>query len=269
MVALFVLKLLTGVTLMWLLMPRKEVTDGFFRIQMLVGLGLCVLAALTADPSSLTSAASGSTTAAVPAEQLAQAKSTVSILKGLMIAGAVISYVGHIVWKLGRRGPGRVTIYLMSLCCASSLALHAVRADSRAHVAVQIASDFSSASVLGAMLTGMLLGHWYLTTPTMSIQPLTWFAKTLFVAALLRMTVCGLVLLQFGWTATDTKHILCLSMRLIGGILVPAVISMMVVRILKYRNTQSATGVLYAGLILVFMGEMFAALLEHDLSIPY
>jgi hypothetical protein len=58
-------------------------------------------------------------------------------------------------------------------------------------------------------------------------------------------------------------------MRLIGGILVPAVISMMVVKILQYRNTQSATGVLFAGLILVFMGEMTAALLERDLGIPY
>jgi hypothetical protein len=157
----------------------------------------------------------------------------------------------------------------MGLCCVLSLALHAFRADSRANPVVQVASDFSSASVLGAMLTGMLLGHWYLTTPTMSIQPLTWFAKTLFVAALLRMVVSGVVLLQFGWTATDTTHMLWLSMRLIGGILVPAVISLMVVRILKYRNTQSATGVLFAGLILVFMGEMTAALLERDLGIPY
>jgi hypothetical protein len=275
MVALFVLKLVTGVTLMWLLMPRKEVTDGFFRIQMLVGLGFCVLIALAADPSSLTSAASGTAGAtgdsSVPdsAEHIAQTKSTISVLKGLMIVGAVTSYVGHIVWKLGRRGPGRVTIYLMSLCCVAGLALHAMRADSRANTIVQLASDFSSASVLGAMLTGMLLGHWYLTTPTMSIQPLTWFARTLFVTAVLRMAVSAVVLLQFGWSATDTTHILWLSMRLIGGILVPAVISMMVVRILQYRNTQSATGVLFAGLILVFMGEMTAALLERDLGIPY
>ncbi|MFO1003288.1 MAG: hypothetical protein U0936_23380 [Planctomycetaceae bacterium] len=269
MVALFVLKLVAGVALMWLLMPRKEVTDGFFRIQMLVGLGLCVLAALTAESSTLSIGSSGASAVEVPAARIEQAKSTVSILKGLMIVGALTSYVGHIVWKLGRRGPGRVTIYLMGFCCVLSLALHAVRADSRASTPVQLASDFSSAGVLGAMLTGMLLGHWYLTTPTMSIQPLTWFAKTLFAAALLRMAVSGVVLLQFGWSATDTTHILWLSMRLIGGVLVPAVISLMVVRILRYRNTQSATGVLFAGLILVFMGEMTAALLERDLGIPY
>jgi hypothetical protein len=45
--------------------------------------------------------------------------------------------------------------------------------------------------------------------------------------------------------------------------------SIVVTKILKYRNTQAATGVLFAALILVFMGEMAAALLERDLRIPY
>ena len=133
----------------------------------------------------------------------------------------------------------------------------------------QAASDLSSAAVLGAMLTGMLLGHWYLTTPTMSIQPLTWFGRILLTTAVFRLLASVVSLLQFGWTATDTTHVLWLSMRLIGGIVVPVVTSFMVVRILRYRNTQSATGVLFAGLILVFMGEMTAALLERDLGIPY
>jgi hypothetical protein len=43
----------------------------------------------------------------------------------------------------------------------------------------------------------------------------------------------------------------------------------MVWRILKYRNTQSATGVLFAGVILTFIGELSAALLDKDLSHPF
>ena len=46
MIALFVLKLSAGITLMWLLMPRKDVTDGFFRIQMRLLLGTTVLTTL-------------------------------------------------------------------------------------------------------------------------------------------------------------------------------------------------------------------------------
>lgn len=263
MVALFVLKLVAGITLMWLLMPRKEVTDGFFRIQMLVALGLCVLAVLSADGSSLLARTTPST------HEAAAAATCMSVLKGLLIGGAVTAYLGHIFWKLGRRIPGRVCIFLLALLCVGSLILHATQMISKAGPVHQAASDLSSAAVLGAMLTGMLLGHWYLTTPTMSIQPLTWFGRMLLLAAVFRLMVSLASLARFGWSATDTTHILWLSMRLIGGIVVPVVTSMMVVRILRYRNTQSATGVLFAGLILVFMGEMTAALLERDLGIPY
>ncbi len=263
MVALFVLKLVAGVVLMWLLMPRKEVTDGFFRIQMLVALGLCVLAVLTLDVTSLTGR-----TAASEHETL-QAGQTMSLLRAMLIGGAVTAYAGHIFWKLGRRVPGRITIFLLGGLCLGALILHSTKMISGASTLHQIASDVSSAGVLGAMLTGMLLGHWYLTTPAMSIQPLTWFGRTLLIAAILRLSVSGVSLVRFGWAASDMTHMLWLSMRLIGGIVVPIVTALMVVRILRYRNTQSATGVLFAGLILVFMGEMTAALLERDLGIPY
>ena len=263
MVALFVLKLVAGITLMWLLMPRKDVTDGFFRIQMLVALGLCVLAVLSGDSTSLLARTDSS-------QHEAEAAATLmSVLKGMLIGGAVTAYLGHIFWKLGRRVPGRLCIFLLATLCVGALVLHSLRMSSQANPIHQAASDLSSAVVLGAMLTGMLLGHWYLTTPTMSIQPLTWFGRALLLAALFRLIVSVISLVRFGWSATDTTHVLWLSMRLIGGIVVPIVTSLMVVRILRYRNTQSATGVLFAGLILVFMGEMTAALLERDIGIPY
>ena len=263
MVALFVIKLVAGITLMWWLMPRKEVTDGFFRIQMLVALGLCVLAVLTTNAASLYGSKP------LSPDELRNSQSVIFVLKGMMIAGATTAYTGHIFWKLGRRGPGQITISLVGGYCLGALAIHSSRMVSTAPWVLQIASDLSSAAVLGAMLTGMLLGHWYLTTPTMSIRPLTWFARVLFVAAILRAAASGAAVFQFGWNVTDTTHTLWLWMRLIGGILVPIMTSLMVVRILRYRNTQSATGVLFAGLILVFMGEMTAALLERDLGIPY
>ena len=58
MIAPFALRLICGMSWMWLAMPRREVTCGFFRIQMLVVLGLSVLAALTGDFSSGQAAAS-------------------------------------------------------------------------------------------------------------------------------------------------------------------------------------------------------------------
>ena len=42
----------------------------------------------------------------------------------------------------------------------------------------------------------------------------------------------------------------------------------MTLRILRYRNTQAATGVLFAAVILSFIGEMSAALLAGELQRP-
>ena len=53
-----------------------------------------------------------------------------------------------------------------------------------------------------------------------------------------------------------------------GGIIGPIVVAVAVARILRYRNTQSATGVLFVGVILAFIGEMAGALLRNELQLP-
>ena len=40
MIAQFALRLTCGISLMWLLMPQRQITSGFFRIQMLLALAL-------------------------------------------------------------------------------------------------------------------------------------------------------------------------------------------------------------------------------------
>lgn len=47
MIAQITLRLVAGMSLTWCLMPRRDVTSGYFRIQMLAVLGLATLAALT------------------------------------------------------------------------------------------------------------------------------------------------------------------------------------------------------------------------------
>lgn len=264
MVALFVLKLVAGIVLMWLLMPRRDVTDGFFRIQMLVVLGLSVLLVLTLETATLT----GSGSSASP-DEIRQSAGVLKLLKGMSLASAIVAYLGHIFWKLGRRTPGRIAIFALAALTIGSLGIHAVRMAKLVPDWHQLASEFSSAAVLGATLTGMLLGHWYLTTPTMSIQPLSWFTKALFFAGLARLAATALTLAKIGWSSTDTTYTLWLAVRIIGSILVPLATAFFVARILKYRNTQSATGVLFAALILVFMGEMSATLLERTLHVPF
>ncbi len=281
MIALFVLKLSVGITLMWWLMPRKDVTDGFFRIQMRLLLGLAVLSVLllSADQTWIEPAAVGqpesqqtslvtTPSAASTAEGVSVAKSVAGNIRLILIAVAIISYAGSIFWALGRRLPGNICIHLLTALNVLAMCLHAWRVPNSGSVAQQLLSDFSTAAVLGSVVTGMLLGHWYLTTPTMSINPLWWFNKAILVSAGLRMVASLWAVIGFGATSESTQQI-WLGIRWVGGILAPMIMTIVVWRVLKHRNTQSATGVLFAGLILVFMGEMTATLLERDTLIPF
>ena len=184
MIETFVLKLVTGIALMWLLMPRKEVTDGFFRIQMLVALGLCVLLVLVIHPRAA-SQESNSLTNVMTTGMRTEAGN--ELIRFAQLITAVIAFAGHIVWKLGRRLPGVMAIYAVAILCLLSLVTASLAGGVNFDSLNLLLSDLTSAAVLGATLTGMLLGHWYLTTPTMSIGPLTWFTKALAVAAILRL----------------------------------------------------------------------------------
>lgn len=251
---------------MWLLMPRREVTDGFFRIQMLVALALCVLLVLVVQSGNAPQA-TDSVSNAITTGMRTQAGN--QWIRTAQFIAAVIAFAGHIVWKLGRRLPGVIAIYAVAILCLLSLVAASLAGGVSFDSLNLLLSDLASAAVLGATLTGMLLGHWYLTTPTMSIGPLSWFAKAIAVAAVVRLLMTSVSLFRFGFASHDLVHLLWLILRIVGGILVPLATAVVVARILKFRNTQSATGVLFASLILVFMGEMTAALLERDLRIPY
>ena len=242
---------------MWCLMPRAQVTSGFFRIQMLIVIGLSVLAILTMGQ--LTSASG---------ERLSG-----SMLFNARVASSIslaCAYFGSIVWLLDRRRPGTVAMAgvflatLISLACSRGGTSWLFSTAGAFH----FLSSFSTACVLGGAVTGMLLGHWYLTAPTMSIDPLKTLCWYFAAAVVLRFAVS-----LIGWTLAGQDlqsgvHWTWFALRWLAGILGPMAISIMALRILRYRNTQAATGVLFAGVILSFIGEMSAALLYSELRVP-
>lgn len=255
MIGTFALQLLTGMAFMWLIMPRRQVTSGFFRIQMLVTLGLSVLLALVYGQLTGSS------------HQQSQLLSE-SIARGLFVASAVVSFVGSTCWRLERRRGGDIAVFLLALLSTVTLVL-ARLPDAAMPTSAEwllVASDLTAAALLGSAMTGMLLGHWYLTAPTMSILPLGRLNQFFGVAAILRGLVTAFTLPIFGSKEMAQLPISWLALRWGAGIVVPVILSLMVWRILKYRNTQSATGVLFVGVILTFVGEMTAMLLERGLQ---
>jgi len=254
MIAQFALRLLCGMSLMWSIMPRDKVTVGFFRIQMLLALGLSVLVALT-----LNSAGGAESIWGQPAAL------------GGCISLAATAFVGSVVWTLGRRRAGAGCVYTIAI--VSILLLLSVRTSSANSLLTPIgllgaASELSSGMMVGGTVTAMLLGHWYLTAPTMSIAPLSRLTGYLHVAIWIRLLLSGAAL----WLAWDQisapEQWTWLSLRWLAGIFGLLAVIFLVGRILRYRNTQSATGVLFAGVILTFIGELSASLLERELSIP-
>ena len=257
MIAEFSLLLTCGMSLMWCLIPRAQVTSGFFRIQMLIVLGLTVLAILTMGQLSN---ASGER---LSGQMLFYAR----VAAGFGIA---FGYVGSIAWLLDQRKIGTASMVgilvatLTSLICSrGGLAWLASPAG-----AFHFLSNIATASVLGGAVTGMLLGHWYLTAPTMSIEPLKTLCWYFALAIVLRFVASAVGAMIAGHNLHGGVQWTWFALRWLAGILGPMAISVMAIRILKYRNTQAATGVLFAGVILSFIGEMSAALLSTELRIP-
>ncbi|HET6423724.1 MAG TPA: hypothetical protein VFG20_08585 [Planctomycetaceae bacterium] len=247
MLATFVMQLIAGISLMWTVMPRRQVTSGFFRIQMLLVLGLSVLVALVAGRFNGDSALSG------------------PVLMAVGISLTVIAFLGSILWTLERRVAGAICCFVINVIAMTTL----VQLGLRAGGVLPMASLLATAGVLGGTVTGMLLGHWYLTAPTMSIAPLSSLTRALLVAVIVRLAVSA----AGWWFHSEAIHGSLLwswfALRWLAGIAAPLVLCGMTLRILRYRNTQAATGVLFAAVILSFIGEMSATLLTMETHHPF
>ena len=210
MITQFALLLSHGMSLMWCLMPRKQVTCGFFRIQLLVVLGLSVLAALAAGRLT-------------PTQVSGDSAPNVMVIRAATIVTAVFAYLGAVFWRIEQRTGG--TWCLCGVFGATLVGLYGLTGSlaepSRVAGLLRLLSVWSSAAVLGGATTGMLLGHWYLTAPTMSIEPLKRVTQILFGCLVLRLIVSA-----WGWSHADGAIQGSLvwtwfSLRWLAGILAP------------------------------------------------
>lgn len=252
MIPQFAISLICGLALTWCLMPRRQVTSGFFRIQNLLTLGMSVLAYLTAPQLYET---------AWPARWL-----SVNSLRGLAAASGAISFVSSVLWTLERRQAATAGAFLL-LGLSLAMLLGLTPRDYPLIAPTTAGAALSSAWLIGASMGAMLLGHWYLTATGMPLAPLVRL-NWLYLAAALTRGAFAAGFLATGPAIDWSAHGVWLGMRWGAGIVGPLVMAVLVFRILRYRNTQSATGVLFAAVILVFMGEMAATLLTRDRAWP-
>lgn len=254
--AQFAVRLICGMTLVLTAMPKTAVASGFFRVQMLIVMGLGVLAVL--------------------ADQTGTSNSDVSSWMSqlhwiLSICLTILGFVSSVFWTLERR---KVATALLVITCGISIGtlglgiLLSQPLQWQMHGSLVFLSDFSSALTLGSAMCGMLLGHSYLTTPTMSISPLFRLNQFVGWAGVARGLISGIVL-ALAWKQLQGGGVLTwLALRWIAGVCGPIMVWQMVQRILAFRNTQAATGVLFVGVILTLLGELTGTLLLMTTGYP-
>src|SRR5262245_34387926 len=146
MLALFCLRLACGMVACLLLLSPAQVNPRFFRTHFLTALGLTVLAAVRLRDT------------AGPWLWLALAAVT------------ALCFLGSVVWLLEGAPGGRALVYLTAPALAVALVL-AGQQRGGAAPGWLLADDLTSAALLGAATTAMLMGHSYLIAPAMSLTP--------------------------------------------------------------------------------------------------
>jgi hypothetical protein len=261
MIAQFALRLLCGISLMWLMLPRAQITPGFFRIQSLFALALGALGAITIGPTIFVADGGEPLLSSLP------------VRSGCLMAAA-LAYLSSVLWTLGRRKGGTACLFAIAAISTLTLLLGSLSRESQGteQVLLSLSSELATSLTMGGAMVGMLLGHWYLTSPTMSIAPLGTANVCFGAAAGLRLLISAIGL-AVGWQSlTDGNFggtpLMWLVLRWLAGIVAPLVLATMVWRILRYRNTQAATGVLFVGVIVTFIGELSATLVSRELRLP-
>lgn len=135
-----------------------------------------------------------------------------------------------------------------------------------------------SALLLGAVTTGMLLGHWYLIDRGLSIDPfrslLRFYVGMLGVQAALLLVTAGLLSLlgthasAAGLTQLFQGHTSLLTVRLLLSPVTAAALAWMIWKTLQIPQTMAATGLFYIAILSVLVGEFMSRFILFRTSLP-
>lgn len=246
----FLLRLSFGLSAAMAVTNPRLVTSGYYRNNSYVLLGLNVVGMLAAW----------------------QARSDSPWIAGVAALAAVLSYLSAVGWLYERSRAGVILLGSIAVVSLVGAWLAAATADGEPGIVLLLRrlDPLTSGLLLGSTTAAMLLGHWYLNAPGMKLEPLQRLIALMGAAVVLRSAVSGvgLVWLLGRDTAPDATQSALLALRWLAGLLGPAIMAWMSWKTLEIPNTQSATGILYVGVIGVFLGEMTAALLSGELVLP-
>ncbi len=274
----FLLRLVFGLSAGMAIVSPRQVASGYYRNNLYVTLALALLAtllcrtldahafwyAVAAAAASYAGSACWLYEKSVLARQLLVVLAVVALLAAMNLASAQKKPDAVLDRYITTSAPDR-----LSASDAEQLVQRA-RTIGTMSAALSIASVVTSGLLLGVTMASMLLGHWYLNSPTMQIAPLRKLLVAMACVTILQIVVsaCGLAgemasakLLPFQWW-------LFVALRWLFGLIGVAILTFMTWRTLDIPNTQSATGILYVAVIGTFVGETMALLLSRESVYP-
>jgi hypothetical protein len=223
-----------GLAVGLLLTPAAIVPAGFFRVNMLVIMGLATFAALlahTAGPAGVWP---------------------------LAAAAAVGAWMGSVAWLGEKRRAG------IGFCVACAAILGAATVVPLTTAPLTAVVAILSGLVTGLTVHAMLLGHWYLNAPGMRVDALRWAIDVALAAQAARL-VFALAAAAPGLASlgerSDATSLALLALRWLAGLVGLPVLLVMSRKTLDIPNTQSATGILYVACLAAILGELTAQLL--------
>jgi hypothetical protein len=147
---------------------------------------------------------------------------------------------------------------LASLCAAALVVTSSQLGGIGAPLAVLVGGV-----ALGSAVTGLSLGHWYLVSPTLSVQPLIRLTFLCLGAVVAQLVLLPLLLFGPGADTSGVEQLLSdeglfLGVRIVFGLVVPLAAVLMAWRTARIRSLDSATGLLYIVAALILSGEIAA-----------
>jgi hypothetical protein len=227
-----------------LLLTPATVPPGFFRVNLLVVLGLATLASLA-------------TAAAVP-----------DLPWWLPATAAVAAWIGGVLWLAMRVRPARVATLVAAVCLAA--AAWRVEGIGRGGLAAAAlgGGGLVSGLLVGLTVHAMLLGHWYLNAPGMRVDILDRMVRWTLLAWALAAALATAGLPSLFAEAGDPPTIALAGLRWLSGLVGLPILLVMSRRTLEIPNTQSATGILYVACLAAVSGELTAQLLAERAGWP-
>jgi len=217
---------------------------------------------------------------------------------GALLAPLVLQATGAAAWSVGlavvlcvllaslvTAGLGQAGVWLRLPAGAAALlglalgaAEHPASGVLRDEGTLRLGADaWSSSLLLGTTCAAMLLGHRYLVNAGMPVAPLVRLAAMIGGAAIAKGVLLILTAEARGWPPPRQGWAIALLLppglfyllRVGIGVVAPLLLAPLVWRTARMQSTQSATGILYAALVFVLIGELSARFLQLRTILPY